>query len=129
MTQIISFNQSNIANKALVPNFAQIVTGDILTLTNDVFCKKMSNGNTVEMFVFKNQDGQRVILGMNQILRSYGSVNDSFQMAIWNKDIKTGKDIFFILRDHKICVTNVCTDKHETLNGFKLRVNYVLDWC
>lgn len=130
MTQIISFNQSNLASTKLVPNFVKIGEGDVLSITNNTFCKEMPNGQTVEMFIFENQFGEKMILGLNQILKSRGSVANSLQKAIWNKDIQTGKDLFFVLQECKIRVSHIDYTNVTMPDGLvRCKLIYTFDWA
>ena len=129
-SSINSIFNSSLLNKTLVPKFERPCEGDVLRITNKTFCRQLPEGGTVEMFIFENLHGEKIILGLNQILRSRGSVADSFQKAIWQRDIKTGKDIYEILSVKTIRVSHVDCYNVEMPNGFmRKKFVYTFDWC
>ena len=129
-TSINSIFNSSLLNKTLVPNFVRPCEGDILRITDRTFSICPPTGDVVEMFIFENQHGEKITLGLNQILKSRGSVANSFQKAIWQGDIKTGRDIYEALAVKPIRVSRVECVNVETSTGYmRKKFVYMFDWC
>lgn len=134
MSQIISVYNSKLLSENLTPSFVTICQGNTLTFTEDIvveqFPDRRTGGfRTIEMLVFMNQHNERVKLPLSKILKSRGTVGESLQKAIWNKDLKTGKDLIKILREKAIHVSNVGFDDKPMPNGeWNRRIVYTLHW-
>ena len=100
-SQIISVYNSKTISEKLVPSFATIKIGDVLSITDNVFVEQTPYGN-YEMLIFTNTYGKRVKLSLSQILKSDGTVGASLQSAIWNRDIECGKHVIEVLKD-RVC--------------------------
>lgn len=133
-TSIISVYNSRIFSEKLTPSFAIIETGDILRITDKITIERFPDHHSgdvkeVEFFIFESQNtGQFVKLSMSQILKSRGSVADSLQKAIWNKDIKTGADLYRVLNERAIRISRVNFEDKPTPDGMMRRRVLTLDW-